>query len=307
MSNESENIFVSSRGIMKSCDYYSLTPISSIKQLYNYPDFYNFINNCKNNSVIPKIYICSSALIQFSKIMLPQINFKFILLSGDCDEDIPNEIFRTEKEFNLFVNNNNLVHWYCQNWVGNHEKVTLIPIGMDYHTMQSKTIFWGPKTNAKDQELLLMKIRNKMKPFWEREVKCYSNFHFTTNTKHGYDRIDAIKNIKEDLIYYEPKKIIRFASWNKQTNYAFVISPHGGGYDCHRTWEALLLGCIVIVKSSKLDNLYDNLPVLIVNNWSDITVELLNNTIKTFRNKTFNYDKLTLQYWIDQISTCNNI
>lgn len=306
MSNESENIFVSSRGIMKSCDYYSLTPISSIRQLYNYPDFYNFINNCNNNSVIPKIYICSSALIQFSKIMLPQINFKFVLLSGDCDEDIPNEIFRTKKEFNLFVNNNNLIHWYCQNWVGNHEKVTLMPIGMDYHTMQSKTIFWGPKTNAKDQELLLMKIRNKMNPFWEREVKCYSNFHFTTNTKHGYDRIDAIKNIKEDLIYYEPKKIIRFASWNKQTNYAFVISPHGGGYDCHRTWEALLLGCIVIVKSSKLDKLYDNLPVLIVNNWSDITVELLNNTIKTFRNKTFNYDKLTLQYWIDQFSTCNN-
>jgi hypothetical protein len=36
----------------------------------------------------------------------------------------------------------------------------------------------------------------------------------------------------------------------EKINYAFVASPYGGGPDCHRTWEALILGCIPIVKSS---------------------------------------------------------
>ena len=301
MNNESNNKFISSRGIMKLCDYYSLTPISSINRLYNYPNFDSFINKFNDSSKIPLIYICSSALLHFENIMLPHIPFKFILISGDCDEDIPNNIFRTPDSFNKFVNNDKIIHWFCQNWIGSHDKVTLIPIGMDYHTMQTRNIFWGPITNCYDQELLLIKIREKMKPFWERDIKCYSNFHFLTTTKHGYDRIDAIKKIPTDLVYYEPIQLKRLLSWNKQLNYAFVISPHGAGYDCHRMWEALLLGCIVIVKTSKIDYLYENLPVLIVNEWKDINKELLIKTSEKFKNKEFNYQKLELNYWKNNI------
>ena len=81
-----------------------------------------------------------------------------------------------------------------------------------------------------------------------------------------------------------------------------MISPHGNGLDCHRTWEALCLNCIPIVKTSPLDNLYIDLPVLIVNEWNDISMELLEKTANDFKDKTFNYDKLTLQYWMDKIN-----
>ena len=216
-----------------------------------------------NNKTTPLIYVCSSALSDFANKLLNVIPFKFILITGDCDEDMPNDVFKTE-EFSNFINNDKIIHWFCQNWIGNDEKVTLMPIGMDYHTMQTREIFWGPKTTPSNQELLLLNIRKTMKPFWDRDVKCYSNFHFATTTKHGYDRVDAIKNIPKDLVYYEPEKLKRIFSWKKQTTFSFVLSPHGGGYDCHRTWEALLLGCIVIVKTSKIDSMYDDLPVLIV-------------------------------------------
>lgn len=56
-----------------------------------------------------------------------------------------------------------------------------------------------------------------------------------------YDRIDAIKLINKNLVYYESEPLKRIFSWKKQTAFAFVISSHGGGFDCHRTWEALLL------------------------------------------------------------------
>ena len=72
--------------------------------------------------------------------------------------------------------------------------------------------------------------------------------------------------------------------------------------DCIRTWESLCLGCIVIVKKSGLDHLYDELPVLIVNEWHDITEELLYQTIDIFSNTQFNMEKITMKYWIDKIS-----
>ena len=57
----------------------------------------------------------------------------------------------------------------------------------------------------------------------------------------------------------EEKPVSRLITWNKQKDFAFVICPHGGGLDCHRNWEALCLGCIPIVKTSKIDNLYKDL------------------------------------------------
>jgi hypothetical protein len=103
-------------------------------------------------------------------------------------------------------------------------------------------------------------------------------------------------------MFYEPELITRNKTWENQINYSFVISPHGNGLDCHRTWEALVLGCIPIVKKSEIDDLYEDLPVIIVNNWSDLNQDLLNNTIEYFKHKTFNYNKLSLQYWINKFN-----
>lgn len=297
MNNESKNFYVSSRGLLKSCDFFSNTPHSSIKMLINYPSL-----NTINSYTVPTIYICSSAIPSFVNNLLPLINNNFILVSGDCDETIPNDIF-TEEQFFEFINNEKLVHWFCQNMIAKHKKITTIPIGLDYHTMVNRDI-WGPKTTCADQEKILNLIKQKSKHFSEREVKCYANFHFLMNTRYGHDRLDAYTNINKNLVYYEKNKETRIKCWNKQIKYGFVISPHGGGLDCHRTWEALILGCIPIVKTSKIDHLFDDLPVLIVNDWSELTQELLNETIKKFSNKTFNINKLTLEYWKKKI---NNI
>ena len=53
----------------------------------------------------------------------------------------------------------------------------------------------------------------------------------------------------------------------------FLISPHGNGLDSHSTWEALMCGCIPIVPSSPLNKIYKNLPVWIIDDWSEITEE----------------------------------
>ena len=115
------------------------------------------------------------------------------------------------------------------------------------------------------------------------------------------------EKIDKKLVYYEENKVSRLITWNKQKDYAFVICPHGGGLDCHRNWEALSLGCIPIVKTSKIDKLYDNLPVLIVSDWNIIDNNLLNNTIndykKKFENNEFNMEKIKLNYWTNVINS----
>ena len=92
----------------------------------------------------------------------------------------------------------------------------------------------------------------------------------------------------------------RYRVYNKNMiNYSFIISPFGHGFDCIRTFEALCLGCIVIMKKSFLDIIYEELPVLLVDEWTDINKELLDKTLIEFSIKTFNYEKLKMKYWID--------
>lgn len=297
---ENNNIYVSSRGIFKSCDYFSFTPHSSIRQLINYPQLEK-IKNIKN----PSIYICSSAIPHFINAMLPLIDFSFILVSGDCDETIPNEILNNNDFINL-INDKRIIHWFCQNMILDHPKITKIPIGLDYHTLTQRPL-WGPISSCQDQEKMLIMIKEKSVPFYNRNIKCYANFQFSMDTKLGYDRKNAFQKINKELVYYEKSKVTRLITWNKQKDFAFVICPHGGGLDCHRNWEALCLGCIPIVKTSKIDNLYKDLPVLIIEDWNLIDNNLLQNTInnykKKFENHEFNMEKIKLIYWTNLINS----
>jgi hypothetical protein len=266
-----------------------------------YPEL-KTIKSMKN----PTIYICNSALNHFNTIV-PYIDFSFVLVTGDSDDTMPYDVL-TPEEFDTLVANPFLVHWFSQNMIVDHPKITRMPIGMDYHTLETRPL-WGPITIASTQEYLLNSV--KRIPFYERfhesKMKCYSNFHFQMNTKYGQDRKDAFAQRPIELVYYEPHVVPRLNSWNKQKEYAFVICPHGGGYDCHRLWEALILGCIPIVKTSPIDKLYHELPVLIVNEWSDITMKLLKKKIKKFKqmelDKKFNYNKLSLEYWVKKIKS----
>ena len=84
----------------------------------------------------------------------------------------------------------------------------------------------------------------------------------------------------------------------------FVLSPRGNGLDAHRTWEALLVGAIPIVRSSALNPLYSQLPVLIVRDWSDVSPQLLQSFLTNFsiRKPLYHYEKLFADYWLGQIA-----
>lgn len=249
--------------------------------------------SCNNN----KIYVKSDQLDSF---IIPRT--PFILVTGDEDTTIPDDFKNKSTEI---LNSPNLIHWYSQNlnYIGNI-KLSSIPIGLDYHTLgdnKKEGASWGAQETPKKQEEFILQLEKP--PFNKRELKLYVNFNNSIRGRYGEkDRKDALEQTPKHLQIIEKNNIPRKETWKNMVKYSFVLSPHGNGLDCHRTWEALVLGCIPVVKTSSLDILYKDLPVLIVNNWHDIDIELLTNTIEEFKNKEFNYDKLKLEYWVNKIN-----
>jgi len=191
---------------------------------------------------------------------------------------------------------NSVAHWFSTNVVDHHLKITPYPLGIDYHTGARELGLNG--VSPFDQEAVLIRLRGEAKPFWERSSRIYTNF----NTRHvNIHRLRAHRDIPAQLVDYEPIVTPREATWKRHLAYAFIASPRGNGIDCHRTWEALALGNIVIVGSTAIDPLYEDLPVLIIKRWSDLTQDLLDQTIENYKTRTFKYEKLTLQYWISQV------
>ena len=292
-------------------------------------------DNNNNKNKIYSIYVCNTAIPKFAEkiknkkdvnkkdvnnIDFNNLDCRFILVSGDSDDTCPNDLFDNDEDFKEFIENDLIIHWYAQNFLINHKyathkKMSQIPIGLAYHHQFNEDIKEQASkivSPMKQEEILnsviyLSKMLNL--PFWNREVKCYINFNNNNyiRSRYGYDRYEAITKIPQTLIFSEDGEVSRNISWNTQVKYAFVVSPFGNGYDCHRTWEALILGCIPIVKKSGLDSLYEDLPVLIVQDWSDITEKLLNKVIADFKIKHekggFKYNKLTLKYWMDKINS----
>ena len=115
--------------------------------------------------------------------------------------------------------------------------------------------------------------RDKLIPLFENKPYCYtrnrSNQPFKAISKNDY--LDELA-----------------ASY-------FVLSPTGYGIECWRTWEAIVLGCIPIVPHTFLDALYDDLPVLLVHDWTEINEDFLRKQYeKLHLRKT---DKAYFPYW----------
>ena len=104
---------------------------------------------------------------------------------------------------------------------------------------------------------------------------------------------------------FEPRK-----EWKEylfeMAQYQFVLSPFGNGLDCIRTWEALLVGSIPVVKTSTLDPLYEDLPVIIVKEWEEINEHYLMEKYEEILHKPCNREKLFIGYWIDIIKSIKN-
>lgn len=302
--NESTCKYVTSRGIAKSCNIHPREIDSDITRL----DIRDY-QNIKNNDTV---YVITSTLPIFVKIIIPQLekqNIKIKLVTGASVIGAPIEISsRTRMNYlEILSKSKSIIHWFCQNYdlKDSHKDITPIPLGLDYHTLYKKgdNHDWGDYTTPLEQELILDSIKNNSNNFEDRINKSFSFFHFLMFHRHDSDRYKAkaVLDNKKENIYLE-KKTKRDETWKLCSQYKYIISPHGNGLDCHRTYEAMCLGCIPVVRSSSLDLLYKDMPIIILDKWDDFNIEELNK--RSININKMSKEKLYLKYWVNLMHSC---
>src|SRR5258708_18314805 len=84
---------------------------------------------------------------------------------------------------------------------------------------------------------------------WNRSwgLRDYRRWHPLVGTRFHDNRRRVTNKLRNrETVFCQPSPLTRTETWRRRGEYAFVMSPHGLGLDCHRTWQALALGHIVL-------------------------------------------------------------
>jgi hypothetical protein len=260
------------------------------------------------------VWIRPSFLKHFYEDFIEGLDKKIVLVICDGDESFPKDCGLTPTELENLLSSPFIQHVFTQNYDyrGPSKKVSPIPIGIDFHSIAFKGGRWGEKGSPKEQQQFLQDLLATSLPTRKRKIKAFVDFQHSESMRASFqrykdfdeDRLEIFQKILKSNVVEFSKKLDRSALWKKKCEYAFSISPWGNGLDCHRTWEDLALGCIVIVKTSSLDPLYSGLPVVIVNDWDEIDDENLEKWFHLFQDASENLsyrEKITNTYWFNKI------
>jgi hypothetical protein len=251
------------------------------------------------------VWVRLTALPQFAAEVLPHIRARFALVTGDEDWSMPTDFDRAHE----LIASEHVACWFTQNFDGSDTsgKIFPLPIGIDFHTISHRRKWGHALATPREQEAELEALRTTMPPTSGRRLRVHADFHLNRHARAvaGETRDSVEANLRGNpCVEFLPEKIPRLDLWREKTRYAFVVSPHGNGLDCHRTWESLVLGNIVIVKRSPLDALYAGLPVVIVDHWEEITEANLRRwhaQHSATLAQPVAQQRLTNRYWIDRI------
>jgi len=208
-----------------------------------------------------------------------------IWITGHSDFPITKEVFDIHENKNCF--------WFATNMGYVNPKLTGLPIGITNNTKESSdhVIFGNISIMLEVAErprtihnLVYMNFLISTYPH-ERQV-CYNTFVGKpwVTVGHSEKTLEARKNFLIDI-----------------RNHMFVLCPRGNGVDTHRLWETLYMGSIPIVKRDVAFNDVLDLPILFINEWTDITEDFLLTEYERISTTKWNMKKLTFPYWKERI------
>jgi len=237
----------------------------------------------------------------FIREVFEQLKFssnKYVLITHMSDYPITEALFKNRPKC--------IKKWFAQNVTYEHPDLISIPIGLENH----KGHQIGKSTDHQWLNDNLEELRKTPK----NEKILYCNWYSPNNPK---DRIGILEKFRNNNVQYfwgrncseldmenlveNPNKTakITYYDYCKQvSNYKFMVCPPGHGVSIHQPWEALYMGCIPIVLNHIIYKNCDDLPILQVNDYSEVTYDLL----ESFLKKTYNYEKLYMSYWTKLIT-----
>lgn len=210
------------------------------------------LTGLKKNSESIKLFLPAYLKDQFiSELKSNNLDFTDDIVVIHNYDNIP-----TDAEMTFFSKRFKKVH--SVNWLGDKTIATPIPIGLEN---------WSLLRNGVPRDFLEL-INQGLLPTSKRPIRILSSFSIETNSTERSRAIEFSRSngdVFQMPAFPSPKKYREMLS-----NSAFVLSPPGNGADCHRTWEAIYLGAIPIVLKKYWPFSHLGLPVLAVEDWSEI-------------------------------------
>ena len=259
--------------------------ISNILNAANYEDLCNF-------SIIPpenKLFnidmlnmdasiFCKTDFLYYLFSEIKESTRSYRLITHHSDYSIDKEIFLNRPKC--------IKKWFAINPTFEHEDLIPIPLGLKTH----KGIYLEEKYKTQWFSENINFLKDKQKQF-----SIYCNWS-ETNIYRGSIN-EQLKTCKIPVVHNSNLPFEEYIG--EMSDHLFTISPPGNGIDCHRTWESLYVGCIPIVIKNSIYNQWQDLPILQVNDYSEVTNELLDK----FLAKPYIYDKLNIEYWKPKITS----
>lgn len=226
------------------------------------------------------LFVEYNCLEEFAADYLPKLKDKVILITGNYgyNGDMP-----LPGPYASILESDKIGAWFVQNIDRPPtEKLIPMPIGLASN-------YWPHGDDRLIDRMIPQALANQ-----ERSIFIYLNFTLCPQ------RFASANHFTLMGIKQEGRK--PYADYLKDLSQSvFVVSPPGGGVDCHRTWEALLFGCYPIVESSFLNPLYVDLPVVVVQNWDEVSYEFLEAKYLEFKKREWPREKLYFSYWTRKV------
>jgi len=194
------------------------------------------------------IFVDGFDLPRFAESYLPRIREAFVLISHNDDRNIG-------ADFLALLEDQRLIAWFAQNAVLSHPKLHPVPIGLENRRIHNNGI-------VRDYDRVRATPRDK---------KLRILYAFSLGTNPG-ERGPALEALRMSPLADGGLSFTVSRAYRKKLNgYAFVASPPGNGFDCHRTWEALYFGVIPIVRRSPFFEGFPGLPAILVDDWAEVS------------------------------------
>jgi len=259
------------------------------------------------------VYLMTNNLPRFVDILLPKLTNPIILVTAESD-------WNAAVDFASLLDHPKILHWFCQNGAlpTSHARLSQIPIGINnpvttnferrvgslVDQILGKAAFdpTGKINQSGDQQKFNAAVEANRGLASRKQLRVLASY---TRNRRSQDRKDAERVLRHsDFTMFLDKFLPPERYWMLHREFAFEASPAGNGLDCYRTWEALALRTIPIVRTSPLDRLYEEhgFPVAVVENWEEITptrLEQWNQTLAPMLETC--QPRLANNYWTDLI------
>jgi hypothetical protein len=185
------------------------------------------------------IFVYSHLLESFVQRILPRLDHRFVLISHNSDHGV-------DDRFRGALDDPRIAHWFAQNTLTHHPKLTALPIGI-------ANAQW-----AHGNLRALVDVANASRP--ARRSVVYVNFEVRTNPAVRVPLLQRLEGLP--VAWRAPPR--PFADYlADMAGCRWTVSPPGNGVDCHRTWEALYLGITpIVLKTASGAGLHDGLPII---------------------------------------------